>query len=500
MLSTTTLHLKALEILRFNGLEPEFPPEIAEEAEAAASRAPEIKFPMARDLRHLLWSSIDSPGARDLDQVEYVESIAGTDSSGAVAAYRVFVGIADVAAAVPEGGALDRFAAGRGTSVYTGTEVFPLLPECLTHGATSLLPGEERRTIVAEMSIGIDGSVRRSEVYSATIVNKARLGYDECGAWLVAMSQGEQAEPPAEMAQVPELTEQMMLQWFAARALRASARKRGALEIELASAAAVVQNGAIVNLALRRRTLARTIIETFMLAANTAITDFLHTRQMASIERIVRLPDKWPRLIEVARERGFALPDEPDAMALASFLDDQAAKRPDDFLGLSQIVARLMGSGRYEMVAPAQNMADVFGPDVSGYTHSTAPNRRYADLIVQRQVQSALANAPAAYGEEELQRIAEQCNRQMSAARRAEREVRKAAAAELLAQEIGAEYEAIVTSIKDDGHAVYARVVHRPVEGRIIEGDLSGLEVGEAVRVRLVRVNPDKGWIDFALV
>ena len=302
------------------------------------------------------------------------------------------------------------------------------------------------------------------------------------------------------MAEVPGLTEQMMLQWFAARALRVSARRRGALEIEMANAAAVVQNGAIVNLTLRRRTLARTIIETFMLAANTAFTDFLHSRHLASIERIVRLPEKWPRLIEVARERGFALPDEPDAMALASFLDDQAAQQPDDFLRLSQIVARLIGAGRYELVAPAQNMADVFGPDVSGYTHSTAPNRRYADLTVQRQVQSALANAPAAYSEDELRRIAEQCNRQMSAARRAEREVRKAAAAELLAQEIGMEYDAIVTSIKDDRHAVYAHVVHRPVEGRITEGEFLGLKVGEAVRVRLIQVNPDKGWIDFALL
>ncbi len=500
MLTTTTLHRRALEILRSNGLEPEFPPEVAEEAEAAASRAADVKFPMARDLRHLLWSSIDSPGARDLDQVEYVESIVGADGSGTDAAYRVFVGIADVAASVPEGSALDRFAAERGTSIYTGTEVFPLLPECLTHEATSLLPGENRRVIVAEMSIGIDGSVQRSEVYSATIINKARLGYDECGEWLLATSRGEHAEPPVEMAEVLGLTEQMMLQWFAARALRASARRRGALEIELANAAAVVQDGAIVNLTLRRRTLARTIIETFMLAANTAFTDFLHGRRLASIERIVRLPEKWPRLIEVAMERGFALPTDPDATALASFLDDQAAKCPDDFLGLSQIVARLIGSGRYEVVAPARNMADVFGPDVSGYTHSTAPNRRYADLTVQRQVQSALANAPAAYGEDELRQIAEQCNRQIAAARRAEREVRKAAAAELLAQQIGAEYEAIVTSIKDDGHAVYARAVHRPVEGRITKGDLSALKLGEAVRVRLIRVNPDKGWIDFALV
>ena len=316
----------------------------------------------------------------------------------------------------------------------------------------------------------------------------------------MAMSQGGQPEPPMEIAEVPGLTEQVMLQLFAARALRASARRRGALEIEIASAAAVVRNGAVVNLTLRRRTLARSIIETFMLAVNTAITDFLHERHVASIERIVRLPEKWPRLIEVARERGSELPGEPDATALASFLENQAATQPDDFLGLSQIVARLIGSGRYEMVAPAQNMADVFGPDISGYTHSTAPNRRYADLIVQRQVENALTNAPAAYSEEELQAIAEQCNRQMTTARRAEREVRKAAAAELLTQRIGEEYDAIVTAVKDGGHAVYARAVHRPVDGRITEGGYSRLQIGEAVQVRLIRVNPDKGWIDFALL
>ncbi|HEY1012314.1 MAG TPA: RNB domain-containing ribonuclease [Herpetosiphonaceae bacterium] len=478
---------RARSAMREAGFLPEPPP--AALAEAATPAPPEEPAPAdngIRDLRHLPWSSIDNPESRDLDQIEVAEAAAG----GAI---RILLGIADVAAFVPAGSAVDRFAGHNTTSVYAGLATFPMLPASLSEDRTSLLPGEDRLAVVIDMLVAPDGSVGPPGLSLALARNQARLSYAEVGAWL----EGE-GPPPANPGGAlggEALLEQIRLQDEAARRLQALRRQAGALEFETIEARPVLKDGQVVDLVLTHKDRARAIIENLMIAANSAMAGFLSRNGAPAIQRVVRTPERWDRIAEVAAKAGESLPPEPDAEALAGVLARQKAKDPTGFPDFSLAIVKLLGAGTYTVVQPEAASQGHFGLAVAHYTHSTAPNRRYADLITQRLLRAVLAGAPPPYPVEELERIAAHCNERATAARAVERDMRKLAAVALLAPRIGETFDAMVTGVKSKG--VFVRLLHPPAEGRIVAGE-AGLDVGDLVRVRLVAADPDQSHIDFA--
>jgi VacB/RNase II family 3'-5' exoribonuclease len=366
--------------------------------------------PSSRDLRSLLWSSIDDSKSRDLDQVEYAESLPNGD-------IRVLVGIADVDDLVPKGSAIDAHAAENCTSVYTGVRTFAMLPEELSTDLTSLVGGADRSSIVTEMIVAKDGTVKSSEVYPALLHNYAKLSYEAVGGWL-----DDKGPVPAEVSNVPKMDEQIRLQHDAAQRLRQSRIERGALELETIQASPVLNNtGQVTELSVVERNSARDLIEDFMIAANVAMAEFLDTKGVLSIRRVVRTPKYWPRIVELAHEFGNELPAQPDSRALADFLTQRKAADPQHFPDLSLSIVKLLGPGEYAVQKPGDSTSSEegghFGLAVHDYTHSTAPNRRYADLVTQRLVKAALTKADAPYPEVELTAIAAHCTEREDAAR-----------------------------------------------------------------------------------
>jgi exoribonuclease-2 len=463
------------------GFEPD--PGEAAEREVAAARPPAIPAGI-RDLRSTLWSSIDNEESRDLDQVEWAERLDG----GAI---RLFVGIADVDALVPKGSAIDAHARHNTTSLYTGVSIFPMLPEALSAGLTSLLPEQDRLAIVIEVLVEPDGTVSRYDVYRALVRNSVKLVYESVGAFLEGRSLNATALPfpiPA------SLRPQMQLQSEAAKRLKAQRHKAGALELDTIEARPVTKNGRIVDLAVVRKNLARDLIEDFMIAANAAIARFLEDHDSAGIRRVVREPERWPRIVDLARLHGEKLPDEPNSLALAGFLARARAKDPLRFPDLSLAIVKLLGRGEYALDLPGTDPGGHFALAAHDYSHATAPNRRYADLIEQRLVKAVLAKAPQPYTNDELASLASHCTEMEDAAQKVERQVRKVAAADLLADKIGQSFDALVTGVSKKG--TFVRLLHPPAEGRVMRGE-HGLDVGDRVTVKLVRVDRDKGFIDF---
>ena len=469
------------------GFVPDMPRSISDELQliqsgdhSSASDAP------ARDLRALLWSSIDNRQSRDLDQVECTEPLPGGD-------VRVRIGIADVDAFVRKGSAIDEHAAQNGTSVYTGIKTFSMLPEELSEDMTSLVGGADRSSIVIEMRLSDGGVLKESDVYVARIHNYAKLSYDEVGAWL-----DQEAETPPAVAAVPGMEEQLRLQFTTAVRLRELRKQNGALELETIQATPVLSNtGQVTDLAVTERNGARDIIENFMIAANVAMAHFLEARRVVSLRRVVRTPEQWPRIVEVAHALGERLPETPDSHALADFLARRKAADPAHFPDLSLSIVKLLGPGEYAVQRPDSKSDGHFGLAVHDYLHSTAPNRRYADLVTQRLAKAALTNATLPYTEEELSRIATHCTEREDAARKVERKMRKVGAAVMLANRIGEEFDAIVTGVTPKG--TFARLIRPPVDGRVVHGE-HGLRVGERVRVKLLSTDPRRGFIDFGLV
>ncbi len=469
-----------------NKLVPDFSAPAVEQVQALPAKAPLVlDAAQAKDLRHLPWSSIDNLESKDLDQIEVAEVL----SDGKV---RVLVGIADVDLLVPRGSALDQQAGQNTTSVYTGAVTFPMLPEVLSTGLTSLNEGEERMAIIIEYVVEPDGSVTASQVYRAAVLNRAKLTYQQVGPWLA----GEGPVPEA-LEKDAQLAEQVRIQDKVAQALRRHRHERGALELETIEARPVAQNGQVVALELTRKNRARELIEDFMIAANAAMARFLEGKGVSSIRRVVKEPDRWKRIVELAATLNETLPEQASSVALAQFLAKRRAADPLHFPDLSLAVVKLMGPGEYALEKPGQVHQGHFGLAVQDYTQSTAPNRRYADLITQRLVKACLNGHPSPYADAELIEIARRCMDGANAAQKVERQMRKVAAALFLAPRLGEHFQAIVTGVTH--HGTFVRLLDPPAEGRVVANE-RGLDVGDQVEVMLKATEPKRGFIDFVRV
>lgn len=466
------------------GFLPDFSAAVKLEVASVASRPTKPSVPDVRDLRKLLWSSIDDAKSRDLDQVEYAEALSTRDT-------RLLIGIADVDAFVPKGSATDAHAVENCTSVYAGVKTFPMLPEQLSTDLTSLVAGQDRLAVVTEMVVSSDGTVKTTDFYRAMVHNYAKLSYESVGEWLDGKT-----GVPERIQSVPGLEAQIRLQNETAERLGEFRREKGAIELGTIQATPVVDDqGKVKELKVIEQNSARDLIANFMIAANVEMAEFLEAKGGPSLRRVVRTPKYWSRIVEIAAELGEKLPATPDSRPLSDFLARRKKADPLHFPDLSLAVVKSLGPGEYTVQIPGEDGEGHFGLAVQDYTHSTAPNRRYADVVTQRQVKAALANRTAPYAAAELKRIAEQCTDRESAARKVERKMRKVAAAVLLKDRIGEVFEAIVTGVTERG--TFARILKPPVDGRIMRGE-KGLRVGEKVKVRLLSTDPERGFIDFA--
>jgi len=467
------------------GFLPDFPMEVGREIQAMPSALPADPSKATRDLRSLLWSSIDNKESRDLDQVEYVERLAdGT--------LRLLIGIADVDAEVVKDSATDRHAAANSTTVYTGVSIFPMLPAELSTDSTSLLNDCDRLAMIIELHIRESGEVDCHDVYAGWMRNRAKLAYSSVGAWL----EGHGPMAPG-IASVPGMETQIRLQREASERLRGLRKQQGALTFGSVEARPVVENGQVTDLVVRRHTVAEDIIESFMVAANVAMAKHLKERGLISLRRVVKTPRRWDRIQAIAAEHGVTLPAIPNAKALADFLDRQKQADPEHFPDLSLAVVKLLGPGEYMVEHPGEEHEGHFGLAVSDYTHSTAPNRRFADLVTQRLLKAAAAGLKAPYGEEELSGIAAHCTDREDAARKVERLMRKIVACDLLRPRLGEVFDGIITGASAKG--TYVRLLKLPAEGMVVRG-AQGVDVGHKVRVRLKAVDMDRGFIDFERV
>ena len=471
----------AIRVMRERGLDPEFPADALAEV-AALTRAPRTTEETVRDLRTLLWCSIDNDESRDLDQLSVAEVLPG----GVV---KVLVSIADVDAVVPKGSPVDRHAALNTTSVYTPAVIFPMLPERLSTDLSSLGDQQERLSVVIEFLVAPNGSLTSTDVYGAMVRNRAKLAYNAVGAWLI----GAGPLPPAAAA-VPGMDEQLRVQDRAAQALNLVRHEHGALQFETADVEHVFDGDTLIDVRPEGPNRAKALIENLMIAANGVVARFLDARGCPSIRRVVKSPERWDRIRTLAAETGDPLPATADSLALSAFLVKRKRAAPDRFADLSHTVIRLLGSGEYIVDPPGVEPPGHFGLAVRDYTHSTAPNRRYPDLLTQRLVKASLAGHPAPYAIAELELLARHCTGQEDAANKVERQVRKSAAAMVVESRVGQEFDAVVTGVSDKG--TFVRVTSPPIEGKLMKG-ARGLDVGNLVRVRLTAVDIDRGFIDF---
>ncbi len=461
------------------GLLPDFSPQAQAQADALTRPAADVG---ARDLRAADWVSIDNDDSRDLDQLSVAESMADGST-------RLLVAIADVDATVKPGSPIDEHAHQNTTSVYTAARIFPMLPEKLSTDLTSLVQDQERLATIIEMVVTRDGAVTRSDIYRATVINKAKLAYDSVASWL------EDGAPAPEALAAARLQSQVRLQDQVAQALGQVRHTQGALTLETIQTSAVFEGEALQDLVPDRKNRAHELIENVMVAANGVAARWLQGKGLASIRRVLRTPEHWDRIVALAAGHGGQLPAVADPVALNEFLAKCRKEQPAQFPDLSLSVIKLLGRGEYALEVPGQVVAGHFGLAVQDYMHSTAPNRRYPDVITQRLIKAALSNGPAPYTNDELQALATHCTAQEDNAAKVERRVTKSAAALLLQSRIGQTFDAIVTGAADKG--TWARTLSPPVEGRIVRG-FQGLKVGDPVRVRLLDTDVARGFIDFA--
>lgn len=463
------------------GLLADFSAASLAQAEAIASPALEAS-PDTRDLRHLPWASIDNDNSLDLDQLSVSQSLDGD-------AVKILVAIADVDALVRANSPIDEHARINTTSVYTVSRIFPMLPERLSTNLTSLPEGQLRLAVVVEMTVNPDGTLGACGLYRAVVCNHAKLAYNALGAWL----EGRGPEP-LRLSAVPGLDQQLRIQDRIAQTLRAARRSHGALSLETLEALPVFHGKTLSDLRPDLKNRAHQLIEDFMIAANGVTARYLASRHAPSIRRVLRTPKKWSRIVSLARQLGESLPPEPSALALNGFLTKRHRLDPSGFSNLSLCVVKLLGRGEYVLELPGQQTDGHFGLAVSDYTHSTAPNRRFPDLLTQRLVKSALAGRPVAYSNDELCSLAAHCTAQEDNAAKVERQVAKSAAALLLESRIGQAFDAMVTGAADKG--TWVRIAGPSTEGRLIKG-FKGLDVGDRVQVKLVHTDVERGYIDF---
>ena len=465
-----------------HGLLPDFSREVIAEVGRIEKSASQNNSGV-RDLRGLLWASIDNDDSLDLDQISVSEPL----SDGAV---KILVAVADVDAAVKKGSAIDDHSRHNTTSVYTAARIFSMLPEKLSTDLTSLNEGEDRLAIVIEMAIDQEGVLLSSDVYRALVHNQAKLAYNSVAAWLE-----KEGPMPGRMVTVTGLDEQIRIQDRAAQRLRDVRHRQGALSLQTIEAIPVFDGDRLTDLKIDRSNRAKELIEDLMVAANGVTANYLATRGLPSLRRVLRQPERWQRICELASGLGEQLPPEPDAVALEKFLAKQKKADPLRFPDLSLSVIKLIGKGEYVADLPGETPPGHFGLAVRDYTHSTAPNRRFPDLITQRLLKAAMAGQPVPYSDDELKDLAEHCTAMENEADKVERQVRKSAAALLLESRIGEKFDAIVTGASPKG--TWVRIFQPPVEGKLVHG-FDGLDVGDRVRVQLIHTDVEQGFIDFA--
>ncbi|MGC2492540.1 RNB domain-containing ribonuclease [Candidatus Binatus sp.] len=464
------------------GLLPDFSAEVTEEIGAITKPAATTDASL-RDLRSLLWASIDNDDSLDLDQLTVAEQL----PDGAV---KILVAIADVDAIVGKQSAIDDHARTNTTSVYTAAEIFPMLPEKLSTDLTSLADRKDRLAIVIEFEVSADGEVRKSDVYRATVTNRAKLAYNSVAAWL------DGAGPePAPISGVPGLDQNLRLQDRVAQAMKKRRHQNGALTLETIEARPVFDGDSLTDLQADQKNRATQLIEDFMIGANGVTARYLEQKGFPALRRILRSPERWARIVELARDEGGRLPPNPDSTALQQFLEERRQADPVHFPDLSLSVVKLLGRGEYVVDFPGQPVAGHFGLAVNDYTHSTAPNRRFPDLITQRLLKAALSGTPSPYSSDELNDLAGHCTDQEDNASKVERQVRKSAAALLLESRVGERFDGIVTGASPKG--TWVRIDHPAAEGRVMRG-YKGFDVGDHVTVELVDTDVERGFVDFA--
>ena len=463
------------------GLEPDFSPRARQEL--AALPQPAVTGEGLRDLRDRLWASIDNDDSRDLDQLTVAEAL----ENGRV---RILVAIADVDALVHKGSAIDDHAAHNTTSVYTPAAIFPMLPVELSTDLTSLNENQDRLAIVTDMVFAADGSLVSSEHYRALVRNRAKLAYRSVGTWLAG-----EGTPPPQISKVPGLDANLRLQDRVAQRLADRRKQHGALGLETLEPTAIFDGDAVAQLEPKWKNQATQLIEDFMIAANEATATWLAAKGLPSIRRVVKAPERWDRIVALAAGLGERLPPKPDALALETFLARRRLAAPEKFTDLSLAVVKLIGRGEYALDLPDGVPPGHFALAVRDYTHSTAPNRRFPDLLTQRLLKAALAGGPLPYTVKELAELAKRCTDREADATKVERRMRKSAAALLLSGRIGESFDAIVTGASDKG--TWVRLFQPPTEGRLERGS-QGLDVGDRLRVRLIHTDVERGFIDFA--
>jgi VacB/RNase II family 3'-5' exoribonuclease len=483
------LQAMAEQIMLAHGFEPDFPAAVQQQLADIKARPPlaasssnpgsDSRSNDARDLRNLLWSSIDNDTSRDLDQIEVAERLASGD-------VKVMVGIADVDAFVAKASPIDGHAAKETTTVYTGVRNFPMLPEELSTRASSLLENQDRLAVVIEFVVGANGNVNSGTVYRALVRNQAQLMYNAVGSWL----EGSAPAPP-KVAASTELKAQLKLQNDVAQGLKKQRFLHGALNIDTSEVHPVVLNQQVVDIVKQERNRATELIEDFMIAANGVVARLLE--KVSSLRRIVKTPERWDRIVQLSAAQGETLPSQPDSKALNNFLLKRKGADPDHFADLSLAVIKLIGPGEYVLERPGDPEQGHFGLAVQDYTHSTAPNRRFADVVTQRLLKAFLAGAPGPYSDDELASIANNCTLKEDAARKVEREMSKRLAAVAMSTRIGETFDAIVTGVGP--HGTFVRVMKPHIEGLLTPGNQ--LDVGDKLRARLTRTDVQRGYIDF---
>jgi VacB/RNase II family 3'-5' exoribonuclease len=482
--SPVNLQAVARQVMLAHGFEPDFPPETRQQLAQISAHPPQLTpSDKVRDLRALPWSSIDNDTSKDLDQIEVAERSPNGD-------VKVMIGIADVDAFVAKGSPIDQHAALETTSVYTGVTIFPMLPNELSTGASSLLPDVDRPAVVTEFVVDASGSLSSSNVYRAIVRNQAQLTYNAIGAWL----EGKAAAPP-KVAASSELQAQLKLQDQVAQTLRKVRYANGALNLDTAEVIPLLLNQQVTGVATVEKNRATDLIEDFMIAANGVVARLLE--KVSSLRRIVKTPEHWDGIVRLAaaQDQSVKLPAQPDSKALNDFLLKRKAADPDHFADLSLAVIKLIGPGEYVLERPGDPAQGHFGLAVQDYTHSTAPNRRFADMVTQRLIKSLLDGKPGPYSDDELASIAANCTKKGDAARKVEREMSKRLSAVAMSHRVGETFDAIVTGVTPKG--TFVRVMQPHIEGLLAQG-AQGLHVGDKVRAKLTRTDAQHGFIDFA--
>ena len=473
----------AVIAMRERGLEPEFSAAVKRQLDEIDGEREEDGAGIV-DMTGLLWCSIDNDDSRDLDQLTVSETL----PDGSV---KIMVAIADVDTLVAKDTPIDRHAQINTTSVYTSARIFPMLPEKLSTDLTSLNPNQVRVATVTEMVFAPDGTLARSHITRARVHNKAQLAYDAVSAWI------EGNGPLPEAADiVPGMDQQLRTQDSVAQQLRANRREQGALDFQTFQPRAEFDGEQVVAIKQQEQNRARQLIEEFMVATNGVTARFLAGKRRAAIRRVVRSPERWARIAQVAAERGWELPIDPDSKALEQFLAAERKRDPLRFPDLSLVIVKLMGRGEYVVERPGGPNIGHFGLAVRDYSHSTAPNRRYPDLIASRLIKAALAEVKSPYSDMELEFLANRCTQQEDAANKVERQLRKSEAAMLLEDHIGETFDGVVTG-ESKGNT-WVRIFEPPAEGKLLPS--RDVQVGDKVRAKLISTNVERGFIDFEMI